>query len=330
MEKETSVGWKTHYSNAVLMKRLSSDEIIIKGNDDPKPVLRNIDLTIKRGEVWGFGGNSLFEIKLLLEIMANIKPYKDGKCVLLERGMMRLKRIILPHVFYIGTPSMIYNNMNVLEFLMFATAYQDSDLITRQEGILDFLIDIGLGNISLTCIKTLPREYKAIVILIAGFYSASDLIVFNLPEYNYTKTQINAIREIANQIRIQERTLVLSSKDSDLIEEVCSHMAFLIKGGIVYAGKVEDFRHTYDRIIMTIWDEKSPELCDILKEQLPQYDYILNKNRLIISDYLLDNSNYNEIYRKIIDAGFAPTQILINTKRVSNGCKELLKIYDIQ
>ena len=53
--------------------------------------------------------------------MANIRPYDRGKCVLIERGMMRSKRVILRHVFYIGSSEMLYNNMNVLEFLMIST-----------------------------------------------------------------------------------------------------------------------------------------------------------------------------------------------------------------
>ncbi len=122
-----------------------------------------------------------FEIKLLLEIMANIKPYHGGRCVLVERGMMRSKRIILEHVFYIGDSTMLYDNMNVLEFLMFATAKQKIKPACRQEQLFEFLIGIGLGHISLTPIKMLPGEEKAIIILLVAVYSESVMIVFNFP-----------------------------------------------------------------------------------------------------------------------------------------------------
>lgn len=43
------------------------------------------------GEVWAILGTSAFEVRLLLEIIANARPYKDGRCVLAQKGMMRKK-----------------------------------------------------------------------------------------------------------------------------------------------------------------------------------------------------------------------------------------------
>jgi ABC-2 type transport system ATP-binding protein len=42
-------------------------------------------LLIKKAESWGVFGSSAFEIKLLLEIMANIRPYENGRCVLMGK-----------------------------------------------------------------------------------------------------------------------------------------------------------------------------------------------------------------------------------------------------
>ena len=137
----------------LFMEGLSSREYFYAEGQKPRRVLKDINLTFRRPEAWAVYGRSFYEIKLLLEIMANIKPYHDGKCVLVERGMMRNKRVILEHVFYIGAPTMLYDNMNVLEYLMFATARKGFSPVYRQAQLFELLIDTGLGHISLTAVS---------------------------------------------------------------------------------------------------------------------------------------------------------------------------------
>ncbi|MEL7657100.1 MAG: hypothetical protein AAGU75_14480, partial [Bacillota bacterium] len=152
----------------VLMENLSSAEYLLREGESPQRVLKDINLQINKAEIWGIIGTSGFEIKLLLEIMANIRPYESGRCVLIERGMMRLKRVILKHIFYIGNSDMLYNTMNVLEFLMLATAKWKIDVVERQEQIFELIIKVGLGHLSLTSIGLLTREEKAVVTLVAA------------------------------------------------------------------------------------------------------------------------------------------------------------------
>ncbi len=316
--------------NVVLMEKLSSKEFFLEDGADPKPVLGEIDLSIQKGQVWGINGKSLFEIKLLLEIMANIKPYRDGKCVLVEQGMMRLKRIILPHIFYVGSPGMVYNNMNVLEFLMFATAKSRVDKVEQQEQIFESLINIGLKNISLTPLNMLSKEQKAVIILIVGAYSGSQLIVFNFPDYDFDDVLLGAMAKTARFITSKEKTLVVGTKDSSLIEKACSHTAFLLDGRIFFQGTVKEFRLTYDKIMITIWDQKISEMAEALAAVLPQYQYDIRDKSLVVSNFGPEESNPKLVYEKVVEAGFAPEKVRINPKKVQNACEEIIKQYDLQ
>ena len=167
-------------NTVVLMQGIRSHECFLR-EGGIVPILAGIDLEVSRGQAFGVDGNSPFALKLLLEIMANIRPYDQGRCVLHERGMMRKKRVIHPDVFYIGNPHMAYPNMNVLEFLMFARMKQPDDKIDMQEQMLEYLIEIGFKGIALSPVRSLPREYRAAMLLLASAYSNSSLIVFNLP-----------------------------------------------------------------------------------------------------------------------------------------------------
>lgn len=314
----------------LLMERLSSREHLYIEGQEPLRVLREINLIFRRKESWALYGRSFFEIKLLLEIMANIKPYHDGKCVLVERGMMRNKRVILEHVFYIGAPTMLYDNMNVLEYLVFATARKGFSPIYRQEQLLELLVNVGLGHISLTTIKRLTREEKAVVTLLAAACSESVMIVFNLPQYVFDEALAGAIVKISNLLRERGKTLILGTRDSYLIERACSHTAYLAEGKIIYQGTVEELRSRYDKIILVIKDRNLHQIMEQLQPLLPLHRLSIVDDSLRISDSGEAISDPLPLYGKIIEQGFAPQHVRINPKTVQNAFEELERQYDLQ
>ncbi|MDD4716094.1 MAG: hypothetical protein PHT34_06085, partial [Oscillospiraceae bacterium] len=266
---------------------------------------------------------------LLLQIMGNIRPYYKGRCILSEHGMMRSKRFILPHVFYIGNSSMVYNNMNVLEFLMFAMARNHEDKVQQQERLFEFLIDIGLGKISLTPIYSLPKEYKAVIVLLVSAYSDSQLVIYNFPEYHYNRMLLDAMAEIAKRMMENGKALVIATTNCDLIETVCSHTAFLYNGAVVFHGTVEEFQKTYDSVILTLWDKEAEQIAERLKILLPQYRYEVMEDCLKVRNYGSVQSDPRLVYNTVIDAGFSPRKVSIDPKNVWNACEEITRRYDI-
>ncbi|WP_139024306.1 hypothetical protein [Desulfosporosinus sp. OT] len=313
----------------VVMEGLSSVEHFLVGEERPRRVLDDITLLIKRAEAWGINGTSLFEIKLLLEIMANIRPYDRGKCVLIERGMMRLKRVILKHVFYIGSPNMLYNNMNVLEFLMFATARFKINRVVLQEQIFELIISIGLGHLSLMPNQMLTKEEKAVITLIAAAYSDSLMIVFNFPEYVWDEVLINAIAKITSFIRERGKTLMLATQNCLLIEKACSHAAIMKDGRLIYSGTVENFRLKFDRVEVIIQDKAAHAMTEKLALLLPDYKLDSKDESLLISSKDSEASDHGAIYKKIVESGFTPDSMEINPKTVQNAYEELMRQDDL-
>ncbi len=314
---------QSNIKNIVFMDSITSNECYYTDNKEIRPVLHNICISILKGQVYAITGTSSFEIRLLAEIIANIRSYDTGKCVLLERGMMRRKRIILPHIFYIGNPNMAYSNMNVLEFLMFSLMKSPENKIKLQEDLLEYLIRIGLENIALTPISTLPNEYKVVILLLVSAYSHSQLIVFNFPEYTFEKNLVNAIANITALITQKGKTLLLTTQDSNVIEKACSHMAFLMDSELVFQGSVDDFRCTYDKIVLTMWDKKASQIARFLRVFMPEYEYDIHGDELTIRSEKPADSK--AVYKRISSINLVPEKVELNPKTVRNAWEEILK-----
>lgn len=317
---------ETYKQNTVVrMEKLSSAEHIVKDSGAPERVLKSIWMRIERGQVWGIYAPALYESCLLLEIMANVRPYEDGRCVLMERGMMRRKRVILPHVFYIGSTDMLYSSMNVLEYLMFATSKKKTKSIERQEILFEWLVDIGLGGISLTKIRWLDNEEKALVILIASICSDSTIIVLNLPFLHFDSALITAFRKISYRIKNDKKALILNTKNAELIQQVCTHTAVLAKGRLLYQGTVDYLRNAFDSFDVTIHADN--ELESKLKKTFPLFVFKRKNDDLYIRGSKDQTSS--DIYKAIIQAGFVPEKMKVNPKTVKNALEELTQRRDL-
>lgn len=321
---------ETQVENIVFMEDISSGEYFLRENEEPRRVLEDIDLLIKKGEAWGISGKSGFEIKLLLEIMANIRPYDTGRCILIERGMVRNKRIILRHVFYIGNSGMVYNNMNVLEFLMFAMNKFKGSRAELQERIFEFLIASGLDYIALTPNRLLTREEKAVVTLVAAAYSDSIMIVFNFPGYEFDEVLIEAIAKISMFIRDRGKSLIIGTQNSLLIEKACTHTAFIADGRIIYRGTVENLRLNFDKIVVIIRDKDIDTMMEQLAPLFSDCVLSIKDDSLLISSYGEEACDPGHIYKKIAEAGFTPGYMEINPKTVGNAYEEIVLGHDLQ
>ncbi len=319
---------KKDIRNVALITALSSSEHVAREGLKLRRVLSDINLSIDRGESWGITARTGYEIRLLLEIVSNIRPYDSGKCVLAEHGMMRHKRVIQPHVFYIGGTDMLYGNMNVLEYLMFATAKTHKNSLLMQDELFEFLIGAGLGNISLSLIKLLDPEEKAVVELIAAAYSGSMMIVFNLPETSFDKRLQGAIARIAKLVTDNRSSLIIGTKDSILIQKACSHTAFIADGRILYEGTTDSLRQKYDRVAVIICD---PDITGIKQRIEPVLDgcSLIERDGCLLVRTDEDEYDIRQIYQAIIECGVAPRIVSLNEKKVSNAYEELIRQNDI-
>jgi len=315
----------------VKMENVSSFEGYRFKDGSVRQVLKDISLAMYTGEAWGITGNHTFELKLLLEIMANVKPYLSGRCVLNERGMLRKKRIILPHVFYIGDSQMLYNNMNVLEYIMFATDKKGINPVDRQEEILDLLVASDLGFLCLVPIKYLTKAQKAVITLVtAAFCSTTKLIVFNVPELEFDETLYSAMAKISQHIKSVDKTLVLCSKDPLLIQAACDHIAVILDGSLKFSGTTDAFYDRFDRIVFRIKIEQPEDAMQLLQSEMPAYYFEMIDGRINVFDYNKIGLAHEQLYDALIRLRLKPELVERSENSVENAYREVVKQYDLQ
>lgn len=311
------------------VRDVDSEEIYWYPGDSVEKVLRGISLDIRRGECWCIVGEEAFEIDLLLEIIGSVRPYYRGRIVLGERGMMRKKRRVLPHVFFIADGNAIFPNMNVLEYLMFATAHMPGDAAGRQANILKRLLDTGLYYMTLTPIKYLSRAQKAVVSLLAASFTWSLLIIFSVTQLSFDKRLSRGIRAITDIITKGGGGILIGTTDLQMAQAVGTHAAFLLDGTISHSGSVEDMMAGLDKRVYVIKSQSAEELAEKLRDIAPYLTLSVHEEEVHVFDYRPEQIRQSNFLELIDSAGIGFDSLTTSRKTLENAYREVISGYDL-
>lgn len=237
---------------AVLMDGVSSMELFAQPDGRYLKVLYNLSLDVPVGECHGITSEGTFELQLISEIIGNVKPHEKGQCSLLEIGMMRQKRRILPHVYYVNDQRVLFDHMHVLGYLMFASEHMEGKTDRKQQDWLKLLLRTGLYPFTLTYIRALsPAEY-AIVSALVAYGTKARLIVMDFSRIDVPEQLIEPFSALLREFIFSGKTVVLASRSRALVQAACTSASFLMEGTIVISGSVASLCAEYDRHVLQI------------------------------------------------------------------------------
>ena len=313
----------------VQVSRLDSSEVYLFPEGAEEKVLKEISFDIQRGDIWGIIGNEPFEVELLLEIVGSVRPYGSGKCILVERGMMRKKRKVLPHVFFIADGDVTFPNMNTLEYLMFATANLTLSPGERQAQILQRLLDTELYYLALVPIRYLSQAEKAVISLLAASFSKALLVIFSVSQLEFDMRLAEGIRGIAEIIADRGGAMLIGSRDCGMVQTACTHAGFLTGGKMEYQGLIGDLLAGLDKRIFIVTCKNPGQLSDSLKKLDSELKIQVYGQELHIYDFReppVRQSDFLELIRK---SGETVETLQTSKKTLENAYREVLSGHDL-
>lgn len=307
------------------------------GNSMPVvPVLDDINLDMYAGESWAICASRVFTIAVMLGIIGNITPFDTGYASLATNNLPREKQKLLPDIFYIGSDDMLYDDMNVLQFLSFATQKAKKlghlGAAASQKHILDFLVESDLSYISMSQIQTLSMEEKLLITIICAYYSESKLVVINQPNMQMLGRLRGSFKTIVSAMREQMQCIVFGTmEDFDLIEAAASHIAFIHNGQIAYAGEVDGFKEQYDRVSFALTARHPSYVYEKLQTIMPEYDIHMVNDKIMLYGFAktTEEMEIAYLYSKIREAELWVEQVYVNEKSVENAVREVKRANNI-
>ncbi|MEG1663165.1 MAG: hypothetical protein RR338_04180 [Clostridia bacterium] len=305
----------------VEIKNVVSREMAYLGENHFSHIVKDVSFNLYEGEILGLGAKTVNEEVVICEIIANIRAYKSGECSVLGEALHRKKRLQKAEVYFIDSATMLFDNMNVLEYLMLLTTEKPSNEAERQLRILEKLEKFGLDYIALSVISKLSDAEKILVEMFAALFSNAKLFVVNVSKFSFSGREISALLNIANDIRTKNLTMLIATMQPKIIGIICDKVAYISGGKLRYYGEVRELIKQKDDVRFLINDSNLQSIYQQLRLKVPEYTYNLVGDTLFVLD---DKERTDDLFlAKIACNNIVPDRIKVNRGRVGNSFERL-------
>lgn len=201
----------------------------------------NISFRVQKGEILGFlGPNGAGKTTTMKIISCFLFP--DTGNVHVGKYSIRKQPVkIKQSIGYLPEHNPLYEEMNVIDFLVFIANIHNIPRYKITARVLDMLRMCGLENEKHKTIRELSKGYKQRVGLAQALIHEPEVVILDEPTTGLDPNQIVEIRELIRNIG-REKTVILSSHILAQVEATCDRVLILNKGKIVADGTSSELR----------------------------------------------------------------------------------------
>src|SRR5579875_2141893 len=205
----------------------------------------NLSLQVPRGSIYGFiGPNGSGKTTTLRMIMRILYPDRGVVRVLDEpMDAERDNRSILDRVAYLPEERGLYKQMKVREVLRF---YAELKGFRRSGPEIDaWLKRMDLSAWADKKVEALSTGMAQKVQFIATVIARPELILLDEPFSGLDPVNTDVLREAILELRRSGATIVFSTHDMGVAEELCDFICMIYKGRKVLDGTLESIQNAY-------------------------------------------------------------------------------------
>ena len=200
------------------------------------PVLRNLNMNIDKGDVYGLVGMNGCGKTTTMNIICNIIPKDDGE-VAFENENVKIG--------YLPESPALYGYMNGFEYLDFigACCEYEGDVKARTAEVLSITgMTDGAGRL----IKGYSRGMNQRIGIAAALYARPDLLILDEPTSALDPQGRAEVMEIITRLAASGSTIILCTHILSDVERVANKVGILHGGVMAVEGLINDVRRRYE------------------------------------------------------------------------------------
>jgi ABC-2 type transport system ATP-binding protein len=257
----------------------------------------DLDLRVRRGEVYGFlGPNGAGKTTTLRMLLGLVRPTSGQATVLgappgAPRGLARVGALVEGPAFY-----------------PFLSGRDNLRVLARHAGVGEDRVEAVLAEVRLSDragdrSATYSLGMKQRLGVAGALLKDPELLILDEPTNGLDPAGMAEMREFMRSLGEGGRTLVLSSHLMGEIEQVCDRVGVIRDGALVAEGTVEELR---GRAGLRVRAAPLPEAARLVGA-LPAVEEVTSVDGLL--DVAVDTAQAPAINRALVEAGIAVSEI---------------------
>ncbi len=204
--------------------------------------LSGLDLTVNRGDLFGFIGSNGAGKTTTLRILATFLAPSAGRALVLGHDVVRDADAVRHVIGYMPDFFGVYKDMEVTEYLDFFGACYKIPTAQREKTVNDVLELVGLSEKKGALIGALSRGMQQRLGLARVLIHDPQLLLLDEPASGLDPRARIEMMAVLQELQRLGKTIIISSHILSELQTLCNRVAIIEKGRLIYSGAVQGVR----------------------------------------------------------------------------------------
>jgi ABC-2 type transport system ATP-binding protein len=200
--------------------------------------LNSLDLTVQRGDLFGFIGSNGAGKTTTLRILATFLAPSAGNAYVLGHDVVRDADAVRHVIGYMPDFFGVYKDMEVTEYLDFFGACYKIPTAQREKTVADVLELVGLSEKKGALIGALSRGMQQRLGLARVLIHDPQLLLLDEPASGLDPRARIEMMAILQELQRMGKTIIISSHILSELQTLCNRVAIIERGKMIYCGPV--------------------------------------------------------------------------------------------
>lgn len=220
---------------AIELQSISKDYGTVRAID-------RIELTVARGEVFGYIGGNGAGKTTTLKILAGLMKPSQGDALICGHSILSEPLAVKSVIGFVPESGALFEKLSPREYLtMMGELYQmpDREIHSRVGDLLGYF---GLRERIDQRMETFSKGTKQKICLISAIMHEPEVLFLDEPLTGLDVEAVVLVKDLIKQFAANGRTVFYTSHLIDIVEKVCDRIAVLHKGRLIGVGSVDEVR----------------------------------------------------------------------------------------
>lgn len=269
---------------------------------DKFTAVNNLDLTIFKGDVYGFLGPNGAGKSTTIRMLTGLIFPSAGSISIFDKELKDHRETILSRIGAIIEKPDFYNYLTALQNLEMLNQLQATKLSTKK--LFEVLALVGLKGREKSKVKTFSQGMKQRLGFAQALMHNPDLIILDEPTNGLDPQGVKDVRDLILKLNKEEgKTILISSHILSEIEIICNRMIIIQKGSKVVEGNVNSLL-SFNELHVSFEFEDDNQVLNFIH----QHDFLKHKLIEVVHQryhFNLLSAEVAQTNKLFIEQGFA-------------------------
>ncbi len=208
----------------------------------PHIAVRQLDLTVPRGELFGFIGPNGAGKTTTIKMIGGILAPTRGRVKIAGLDMAEHPVAAKHKIGFIPDRPFLYEKLTAMEFMQFTADVYRVDQGRFTTRAMDLLERFALSDWADELIESFSHGMKQRLIMCAALLHVPEVIVVDEPMVGLDPMAIRMVKEMFRDLAGKGVTLFMSTHTLAVAEDICDRIGIIHRGQLIAQGTLDELR----------------------------------------------------------------------------------------